>query len=147
MMKPPIPEVMLSSLLDQEYNQKPQTTPATDVLNNKDPATHPKSSSCASVETPLIQSISSPVQHAQNLMTNGATQMPPEYAHKVHNKLAFPISTPQSLQPDDPTESNSEKKTSNLQIRPIVHPSTLEDVYHSQYVPVISQFSSHNQPK
>lgn len=147
MMKPQIAGVMLSSLRDQEYNQKPQTTPVTDILNNKDPATHLKSSSCASVETPVMQSISSPVQHSQNLMTNGATQMPPEYAHKVHNKLAFPISAPQSLQPDDPTESNSEKKTSNLKIRPIVHPSTLEDVFHSQYVPVISQFSSHNHPK
>ncbi|XP_073322835.1 uncharacterized protein [Pagrus major] len=135
MMKLPIPEVMLSSLRDPEYNQKPQTTPAVDVVSNKDPATHLKSSTCASVETSLMQSISSLVQHSrktgtQNLMT---PKMPPEYAHKVHNKLAFPISTPQSLQPNVPTESNSEKKTSNLQIRPTVHPSTLEDVYHSQW--------------
>lgn len=163
MRKPPIPEVMLVSLQDQENNQKPQTMPAIEV---KAPASPLQPSTCASVQTSFMQSISSSVEHSgntgsprsHNLMTNGANQMPPEYAHNVHNKLAFSISTPQpgcvlsqlntlpkqchtvhsnyssniSLQPNGPNKSNTQGSTSNQQIRPIIDLSTLEDLDHDQ---------------
>lgn len=156
-MKPSIPEVMLVSLQDQENNQQPQTTSAIEVVDNKGPASQ---STFASIETSeAMQSISSSVQHcrntgspsSQNLMTVDATQMPPKYAHTVHNNLAFSISKPQSesvlgqavhsnhssnsnisLQPNSAAESNSEESTTSLQIRPIIHLSTLEDLYHAQ---------------
>lgn len=146
-MKPPIPEVMLVSLQGQQDNKKPQTMPAIDALGNKPPAPPPTLSRCASMQTSVMQSNLSSVQHSgntgsprsHNVMTNGATKVPPEYAHNVHNKLAFSISTPQSESvcqlntlPNGPTESNSQKSTSNQQIRPIIHQSTLEDLDHSQ---------------
>ncbi len=158
-MKHLIPEVMLVPLQDQENNQKPQTRPAIEVLGNKAPASPLKPFTCASVQTSFMQSISSSVQHpgnagspsSHNLMTNGATEMPPEYPHNVHNKLALSISTSQpesvlsqlntvhsnyssniSLQPNGSKESNSQESTSSHQIRPIIHLSTLEDLDHDQ---------------
>ncbi|XP_044053578.1 uncharacterized protein LOC122876847 isoform X2 [Siniperca chuatsi] len=166
MMKPSIPEVMLASLQDQENNQKPLTMPAIEVLGNKVPAFPLKPSACASMQTSVMQSISSSVQHSENtcshnLMTNGATQMPPEYAHNVHGKLAFSISIPHSenvlgqlntlpkqchtvqsdhssnsnisCQPNSSTESNSQETTSNQQISPKINLSTLEDLDHGQW--------------
>lgn len=165
-MKPPFPEVMLVSLQDQENNHQPQTTPAIELLGHKTPTSPPKPSTCASVQTPVTQSISSSVQQPENTgspsshnpTTNGATQIPPEYALNTHSKLAFSISTPQSesvlvntvpkqchtvhsnrssnsnnsLQPNSHTESNSEESTGNQQIRPIIHLSMLEDLDHGQ---------------
>ncbi|XP_031712448.1 uncharacterized protein LOC116388580 isoform X1 [Anarrhichthys ocellatus] len=104
MMKPPIPEVMLVSLQDQENNQKPQTTPAIDVLGYIPPAPPLKTSKCGSTQTSVMQSISSSVQQSgntsspgsHNLMTYGDTDVPPDYARYMLSKLAFSISTPQS---------------------------------------------------
>ncbi|XP_035515045.1 uncharacterized protein LOC118326203 isoform X2 [Morone saxatilis] len=143
---------------------KPQSTPAIEVLSSKAPATHFKPSTCTSMETAVMQSISSSIQHSRNtgslsshsLMTNGATQMPQKYAHNVHNKHDFSISTPQSesvlgqlntlpkqcqtkhpnhspnsdisLQPNGPTESNIQESSNNQQIRPIIRLSTLKDL-------------------
>lgn len=95
----------------------------------------------------------------RNQATNGATQTPLENAHRGHNRHAFAISTPQSestlcqgstlpklphpgnlnqsnnsnisQQPNGSTESCVEKST-NQQVRPIIHLSMLEDIYHSQ---------------
>ncbi|XP_076587293.1 uncharacterized protein LOC143321062 [Chaetodon auriga] len=169
MVKPPVPEVMLVSLQDQENNQKPQTTKAIEVLDNKAPASPFKPSTWASMGTSVMQLISSSVQqsgstgssNSHGLMTNGATQIPSEYTHHVHDKIAFSISTPQSegalgqvntlpkqchtvhsnhssnsnisLQPNSPTESNCEESTSNLQKKNLTHLSRLEDLYHSQW--------------
>ncbi|XP_041793481.1 uncharacterized protein LOC121606931 [Chelmon rostratus] len=163
MMKPPIPEIRLVSLQDQENYQKPQTTPAIEVMDNKAPASPLKPSTWASMGISVMQSVSSSVQPSGNtgspsLMTNGATQIPLEYAHGVHDKIAFSISTPQSEsvlgqvntlqkrchtvhsnhssispQPNNSTESNCEESTGNLQLRNITNLSMLEDLYHSQW--------------
>nr|XP_046243488.1 uncharacterized protein LOC124058362 isoform X2 [Scatophagus argus] len=168
-MRPHIPEVTLVSLQDQENNQKLQTTPASEVVDNKAPASLLKSTACASKETSAMQSISAPVQHSgnsgspnpQNLMANGATQMPQEHSHSVHSGLTFSIPNSQSesvlsrlktlpkqyhtvnsnhsrnstisLQPSSTTESKSEESTNNLHIRPLIHLSMLEDFYHCQW--------------
>ncbi|XP_028433888.1 uncharacterized protein LOC114555584 isoform X2 [Perca flavescens] len=169
MMKPPIAEVMLVSLQDEENNQKPQTMPTIKVLGSRTLGSPLNPSACASVQTSVIQSISSSVHQCGNtgspsshkLTTNGATQMPPEYAHNMHNKLAFSISSTQSesvlgqlntvqkpchtvhinhfsnsnisLQPNGPIESNIQESTSNQQIRPIIHLSTPKDLDHGQW--------------
>ncbi|XP_056275216.1 uncharacterized protein LOC130196855 isoform X2 [Pseudoliparis swirei] len=105
MMKPPIPEVILVSLRDQENNQKPQTTPAIEVLGYIPPTSPLKTSTCGSTETSIMHSISSSAQpsgntsspNSHNLMTySGATHVPPEYSRYMLSKLAFSISTPQS---------------------------------------------------
>lgn len=104
MMKPPIPEVMLVSLQDQENNQIPQTTPASEIVDNKAPASLFKPSTFASLEPSAVQAISSSVQHggntgsprSQNLMPINATQTAPKYTHNVHNNLGFSISKPKS---------------------------------------------------
>lgn len=103
-MKPPIPEVMLVSFQDQENNQKPQTTPAIEVLAYIPPESSLKTSTCGSTQTYIMQSISSSVQQSGNtsspgshsLMTYGATHVPPEYACYMLSKLAFSIPKPQS---------------------------------------------------
>uniref|UniRef100_A0A3B4VGP9 Kinesin motor domain-containing protein n=1 Tax=Seriola dumerili TaxID=41447 RepID=A0A3B4VGP9_SERDU len=154
--KPPMPEVMLVSLQDQENSQKPKTMP---VLGNKAPASPLKPSTCASMRTSARQSISPPVQHSGNTgssssIPNGATQISTEYTYNMHNKPASSISTPQSesvlgqchtvhsnhssnsnnsLQPNSPAESNGQGSTSNQQIRPIIHLSALEDLDHDQW--------------
>lgn len=149
MMEPYIPEVMLVSLQDQENNQKPQTTSAIEVVDNKAPASQ---STFASIETSEArQSISSSVQHCRNTGSPSSQNLMTHNAHNVHNNLAFSISKPQSesvlgqavhsnyssnsnisLQPNSAAESNSEESTTSLQIRPIIHLSTLEDLYHAQ---------------
>ncbi|XP_034728726.1 uncharacterized protein LOC117945379 [Etheostoma cragini] len=168
-MKPPIAEVMLVSLRDKENNQKPQTTPAIKVLGSRTPGSPLNPSACASVQTSVMQSISSSVYQRRNtglpsshkLTTNHAIQMPPEFAHNMHNKLAFSISSTQSesvlgqlntvqkpchtvnlnhfstsnisLQPNGPIDSNTQESTSNQQIRPKVHLSALKDLDHDQW--------------
>ncbi|XP_034398126.1 uncharacterized protein LOC117736718 [Cyclopterus lumpus] len=96
---------MLVSLQDQENNQKPQTTPAIEVLGYIPPVSTLKTSTCGSTQTSIMQSISSSVQQSgntsspgsHNLMTySGATHVPSEYARYMLSKLAFSISTPQS---------------------------------------------------
>ncbi|XP_070689493.1 kinesin-like protein KIF24 [Pempheris klunzingeri] len=149
MIKPPVPEVIPEEVPVSQNNKKPQTTPAIDVVGNKAPASPLKPSTCASLQTSVVQPISSSVQHSGNtwspsslsLMSNSATQMPPDYAHNVHNKRGFFISSPQSESvlgqlnalPNSPMESNSQRSTSNQQIRPIIHLSTLEDLDHGQW--------------
>ncbi|XP_023266417.1 uncharacterized protein LOC111658217 [Seriola lalandi dorsalis] len=154
--KPPMPEVMLVSLQDQENSQKPKTMP---VLGNKAPASPLKPSTCASMQTSARQSISPPVQHSWNTgssssIPNGATQISTEYTYNMHNKPASSTATPQSesvlgqchtvhtnhssnsnnsLQPNSPAESNGQEITSNQQIRPIIHLSALEDLDHDQW--------------
>lgn len=145
-MKPYSSEVMLVSLQDQENNQKPQTTPAIEVVDNKAPASQ---LTFASIETSeAMQSISSSVQHCRNTGSPSSQNL---MTHNAHNNLAFSISKPQSesvlgqavhsnyssnsnisLQPNSAAESNSEESTTSLQIRPIIHLSTLEDLYHAQ---------------
>ncbi|XP_040011667.1 uncharacterized protein LOC120805479 isoform X2 [Xiphias gladius] len=154
--KLPLPEVMLVSLQDQENSQKPQTMP---VLGNEAPASPLKA--CTSMQTSVVHSISPSARYSRNtdspsshnLIPNGATQMPTEYAHNMYNKPAFSISTPSesvlgqcdtvhsnhssdssnSLPPNIPAKSNGQESPSNQQIRPIIHLSTLEDLDHAQW--------------
>ncbi|XP_040897283.1 uncharacterized protein LOC121184013 [Toxotes jaculatrix] len=157
--KPPVPEVMQVFLCDQENCQKPQTLM---VLGNKGPASSRKPSTCVSMQTSVMQSISPSVRHSQSTdspsspepIPKGATQIPREYARNMPNKPASSISTPQSeipleqchtvysnnspgsnssLQPITSAESNNQESTSNQQIRPIIHLSTLEDLDHAQW--------------
>lgn len=154
MMRSPISEVMKVSLQDQENRQTLKTTPVTEVVNNNPPKSLFKPSTFASTEPSSMQSISSSVQHCGN---TGSSNSPPEYADYVCNNLAFFISKQQSenfpgqdilpkqrytmhsnhssnmsLQPNSAAESNSEVSTTSLQIRPTIHLSTLEDLYHAQ---------------
>ncbi|XP_019113045.2 uncharacterized protein LOC104920354 isoform X2 [Larimichthys crocea] len=119
-MAPPISEVMLVSLQDHGNNQKLQTTPDIEVLDNKASASPPKPSTSASVQ--CSGNTGSPSSH----------NLPPEYAHDVPNSLAFSISNI-ALQPTVPTELKSEENNSKMQIRPIIHLSMLEDLYHDQW--------------
>ncbi|XP_071339147.1 kinesin-like protein KIF24 isoform X2 [Trachinotus anak] len=154
--KPPIPEVVLVSLQDQENSQKPQARP---ILDNNTPATPHKPSTCASMQTSVLHSISPLVQHSRNTdssrsISNGAAQMPTEYTYNIHNKPVSSISTLQSesvfgqcrtvhsnhsstsnnsLQPNSRAESNGQESTSNQQIRPIIHLSASEDLDHAQW--------------
>ncbi|KAM7416677.1 hypothetical protein PAMA_018639 [Pampus argenteus] len=145
MMEPPIPEVMLE---DQEGSQKRQTI---EVLGNRTPGSLLKLSPCAST-----------LQQSENTGSHrGVTQIPPEYAHKIHTKPASLISLPQaesvlgnlnsvpnqyhsvysdhprnssiSLQNNRSTESNSEESTYSQQNGSIIHLSTLEDLDHAQW--------------
>ncbi|KAA8592197.1 hypothetical protein FQN60_017652 [Etheostoma spectabile] len=97
MMKPPIAEVMLFSLQDKENNQKPQTTPAVKVLGSRTPGSPLNPSACASVQTSVMQSVSSSVHQRGN------------------------------------TESNIPESTSNQQIRPKIHLTTLIDLDQDQW--------------
>ncbi|KAK9523385.1 hypothetical protein VZT92_019780 [Zoarces viviparus] len=108
MMKPPIPEVMLVSLQDQENNQKPQTTLAIDVLGFIPPASPLKTSKCGSTQTSVMQSISSSVQQPGNTSSSGS-----------HNLMTY--------------ESNSQESTSNQKITPIINLSMLEDLDQGQW--------------
>ncbi len=166
MRKPLIPELMPLTLQDQDNNQKPQTTSVIEVLKNNAPESPLKPS--ASTETSVMQSSLYSVQHSgstgsisiQNLLTSDATQTPADYAHKMHKKLDFSFSLPQSgsvrgqmntlpiqcqtvnsghssdssisFQSNSHTESDSKEITGYLQSRPTIHLSTLEDLYHSQ---------------
>ncbi|XP_045889775.1 uncharacterized protein LOC123959647 [Micropterus dolomieu] len=161
MMKPSIAEVMLVSLQDQDNNHKPQTMPAIEVLGKRVLASQRKPCTHASMQTSVQHSGNSSSHSSHNLMTNGATQMPPEDTPNVHNKLASSLSARQSesvlgkanklpkqchtvqidhsnnsiisLQLNYSTESNNQEGTSNRQIRPIIHLSTLEDLKHGQW--------------
>ncbi|TMS04052.1 Ubiquitin-associated protein 2 [Larimichthys crocea] len=117
-MTPPISEVMLASLQDHGNNQKLQTTPDIEVLDNKASASPPKPSTSASVQ--CSGNTGSPSSH----------NLPPEYAHDVPNSLAFSISTPQS---ESVPELKREENNSEMQIRPIIRLSMLEDLYHDQW--------------
>lgn len=144
--KSSVPEVMLYSAQEQEDNQKPQTKPAIKV-----PA-------CRSPFVSIQHCRNTGLTSSQNLITVGATQTPLKYAQNVAN-LAFPISKPQServlgwdtlpkqcqaahpnhssnsnisLQQKCAAFSNNEKILPSLQIRPVLHLSTLEDLYHAQ---------------
>ncbi len=159
MIKPPIPEVMPVSIQDQENNQKHQTTSAIKVLDNK--ANTPKLKPSASTEA-FMESNLDFIQHTENsdsfnshdLLTNGTSKLPTIHALDIQKKLDFSISTQQSgsvlghldtfpkqrhivnsnhtsnssiaLQSKSSTQSNSEESG------PIVHLSTLENLYHSQ---------------
>ncbi|XP_042276051.1 uncharacterized protein LOC121903263 isoform X1 [Thunnus maccoyii] len=159
MVEPPIPEVMLVSLQDQENSQKPQTQPA------RAPESPLKPSTCAPMQSSVIQPISSFLQHSGNTSSpgshSGATKMPPKYAENMHTKPASSVSLPQSenvlghvnsmpnqcqsvhsdhpsnssisLQNNRLTESNIQESTCNQQIGPIIHLSTLEDLDHAQW--------------
>ncbi|XP_035022862.2 uncharacterized protein LOC118115664 isoform X2 [Hippoglossus stenolepis] len=146
--KPPLPEVML--LQDRENNQKLQTMP---VLSPKAPASPLKPSTCASMQTPVVQSISPSVRHSEDihsssshtLIPNVATQMPTERAHKMRSKPDSSTSTPQSegvLYQCHIVHSNpsgdlnnaiqpSQESTSNQLSTPTIHPSTLKDLNHA----------------
>ncbi|XP_018523899.1 uncharacterized protein LOC108878082 isoform X2 [Lates calcarifer] len=151
--KPSMPEVMLGSLHDLENSQKPQTMP---VFGNKASASQFKTSTYASMQTSVMQSSSPFVLHSKktdspssrNLIPNDATQMATESAHTIDHKPASSISTPhlesvfghchtvhtnQSSDSDNSLQSNSQENTSNLQIKPIIHLSTLEDLDHAQW--------------
>lgn len=136
-----VAEVMLYSAQEQEDNQKPQTTPAIQLVPTFVPVQHCRNTGLTS---------------SQNLMTVDTTQIQPKYAQNVPS-LAFPISKPQSkkvlgwdtlqsqavhpshssnsnisLQQKCAALSNNEKSPPSLQIRPVLHLSTLEDLYHAQ---------------
>ncbi|KAM7391949.1 hypothetical protein PAMP_022595 [Pampus punctatissimus] len=144
-------EVMLVSTQDQESSQKPQTHPSIEVLGNKTLESLVKPSPCAST-----------LQHYENAGSHsGVTQMPPEYAHKIHTKPASSISLPQSesvlgnlnsvpnqchsvhsdhpsnssisLQNNRSTKSNSEESTYSQQSIIHLEPSTLEDLDQAQW--------------
>ncbi|XP_029296186.1 uncharacterized protein LOC115013805 [Cottoperca gobio] len=150
MMKPPIPEVMLVSLRDQENTQKAHT-PVFEVLGNRTPASPLKPSTCASMQTSVMQSISSSAQQSgntgspssNNLMTNGATQIPPQSESALGQLKTVPkhcqtvhsnhLNSNISLRPNSPIESNSQESTSNQQIRPIIHLPTLEELDHGKW--------------
>ncbi|XP_065807579.1 kinesin-like protein KIF24 isoform X2 [Labrus bergylta] len=117
-MKLPVPEALLYSLRNQEINQRPQTSPTIEVLSIQDPL----KPSTSAASTSVTQSISSSVQPSRNnptpithnLKTHGATQPPPECAHKMHDKLPLSNST-------TPSESVSGRLKTSPKQRHTVH--------------------------
>nr|XP_020458134.1 uncharacterized protein LOC109961566 isoform X2 [Monopterus albus] len=158
-----IPEVRLVSLWDQQNTQKPQTMPVSEVLGSKTPASPLKLSTYASMQTSETQSISpsvqqsgyndSPSSHSQ--IPNSATQVPLQYVYNMNNKSVSSFSTRQSesilgqchtvhsnhfrdsnssLQSNSPMELDGQESTSNQQLVPIIHLSTLDHLDDAQYL-------------
>ncbi|XP_026177697.1 kinesin-like protein KIF24 isoform X2 [Mastacembelus armatus] len=153
--KCPVSEVVLLSLWDQENTPQPETMPSYEVLAKEEHAPPFKLSTCASIQTSVVQSMSPSVQdsvitgpcNSHNLISNSATKLSPQCTHNIQ-KPASPILTQQSmntihsnhfrgsnnsLQPNSPMDSNNQESTCHQKTGPIIHLPTLDHLDDTQW--------------